>query len=998
MSEDPNRKQYLKWLYYRDPEDPFDELGPSFRYNKMPDPPEDWNPNQTDDRRVAAYLSDMGFFISAFDIEARGQITNPQEAYEETKKYIQSRKKALDKKSAKNKIEYINDCKRFFESRYDYEIDRNPSYSSQTENFLKKIDANEITETLHESSQIYLNSIQKEYGKNDLGIFDMYSGLMFELELFVDYSKRANIAESMGVHRVPYPVAVATTPEQIEILIDEFAEDPYDIDIKNKLKEGQLENDLKKNFAEEYPLYFNNIYPFFVQIIDLLIREGHVDNPLRRAGGDGIHIPIPNAANTRFFKLFQTFIGNVVANPKFGGIRIEDDEGKRIETSPREFSDLTSYQDRVDPIRFANSFNEKNRSLIAKMFKEKAQTPGSGITYGYENEIDIDPELKEQGIRAYILNTYQEFVIEGILMNHCIGDVGGEYLDHVDNGTGFAISIRQNDKPRGTAYYGFPGSGNLGAAPFGSKQYWTLLEFFGPHDHEPLPQIKMALKSIDSSYDGEWHGRNEEAQEDVEPEEVYDVDWMGEFYYETPSSSWNFLKDESFSDFEERVSKSQDYEVVEYTENDEGNPIHVYASDISDVSYENIQEARNELASDIQNELETTLDSLFDEELKNLFDYFEWIGEAKGLPTKYQGYNHRERAYKNYSYKDNLYFKIKKYFQGELNLTNLPAVLPEDRSNISELKELDKDLVMDLAGYALIEKFNEMQSYDGNSTFYSEEDYRATVEIVEQIFDSSKDIYDFKEKFDKITPDVLDSLLPEEASAPEREVPKQDIRLFYEMAPGYDPYYQPTENISKKELINWALNDEEVFNSGAAERIINDLYRMERIDQHGGWTRDLITRFLSEKGRHYFSPLMGEQDSGGNILINDLSPQDREDIANRFKQIKQQRSEIVPTSKTKSQPWEIVIDGDMGYDVIKACKTWKEAHKFLTKCFRDFENGKLNPKEEDNTSISAEAKMQDNWALQDIKNAKPEERWSFHFTHDNHSYVVCLQPVGYKED
>lgn len=99
-----------------------------------------------------------------------------------------------------------------------------------------------------------------------------------------------------------------------------------------------------------------------------------------------------------------------------------------------------------------------------------------------------------------------------------------------------------------------------------------------------------------------------------------------------------------------------------------------------------------------------------------------------------------------------------------------------------------------------------------------------------------------------------------------------------------------------------------------------------------------------------------------------------------------------------SNPWEIILDGDMGLDIVGTYQSWEDAHKALKEWFKDFTKNKVNPNEEDNKGISEDARRQDHYALEDIENAKENERWSFHFSHDNHAYTVCLQPVGYKED
>lgn len=52
-SQQKNLHNYMKWLYYRDPEDPHDDLGPNFKYQNMPDPPKEWQQEQMQRLKVA---------------------------------------------------------------------------------------------------------------------------------------------------------------------------------------------------------------------------------------------------------------------------------------------------------------------------------------------------------------------------------------------------------------------------------------------------------------------------------------------------------------------------------------------------------------------------------------------------------------------------------------------------------------------------------------------------------------------------------------------------------------------------------------------------------------------------------------------------------------------------------------------------------------------------------------------------------------------------------
>lgn len=101
---------------------------------------------------------------------------------------------------------------------------------------------------------------------------------------------------------------------------------------------------------------------------------------------------------------------------------------------------------------------------------------------------------------------------------------------------------------------------------------------------------------------------------------------------------------------------------------------------------------------------------------------------------------------------------------------------------------------------------------------------------------------------------------------------------------------------------------------------------------------------------------------------------------------------------SKKKPWEVVIDGDMGRDIVGAYSTWQGAYKALKAWLKEMSEGKIEPSEHDSEEISDAAKMEDKWALKSLKNANEEERWSFRFRHDHSQYTIALQPVGYKED
>ena len=109
------------------------------------------------------------------------------------------------------------------------------------------------------------------------------------------------------------------------------------------------------------------------------------------------------------------------------------------------------------------------------------------------------------------------------------------------------------------------------------------------------------------------------------------------------------------------------------------------------------------------------------------------------------------------------------------------------------------------------------------------------------------------------------------------------------------------------------------------------------------------------------------------------------------------RAEMLYTASEK--PWEVVLEGEHGRDIVGAYPNYKEAKKALKTWLKEMRGGKVNPKDPvDTKPISETAKMEDKWALMDLKNAPEDTRWSFRFRHDNTSYAVCLQPVGYIED
>lgn len=99
------------------------------------------------------------------------------------------------------------------------------------------------------------------------------------------------------------------------------------------------------------------------------------------------------------------------------------------------------------------------------------------------------------------------------------------------------------------------------------------------------------------------------------------------------------------------------------------------------------------------------------------------------------------------------------------------------------------------------------------------------------------------------------------------------------------------------------------------------------------------------------------------------------------------------------KPWEVVIDGETGRDIVGAYPCWKDAYKALQGWLKTYHKGDINEDDPvDTDEISDAAKMEDAWALKSLKNAVEDMKWSFRFRHDGSKYTVTLQPVGFKEE
>lgn len=94
-----------------------------------------------------------------------------------------------------------------------------------------------------------------------------------------------------------------------------------------------------------------------------------------------------------------------------------------------------------------------------------------------------------------------------------------------------------------------------------------------------------------------------------------------------------------------------------------------------------------------------------------------------------------------------------------------------------------------------------------------------------------------------------------------------------------------------------------------------------------------------------------------------------------------------------NQAWEVVIDGDKGYDVIGTFSSWEEARNNIRNWLQAFIEGYVNPDTWGSEGASQEAVKEDAWALDALADAVEGKRWSFSFSHDDSNYTLVLQPI-----
>jgi hypothetical protein len=92
-----------------------------------------------------------------------------------------------------------------------------------------------------------------------------------------------------------------------------------------------------------------------------------------------------------------------------------------------------------------------------------------------------------------------------------------------------------------------------------------------------------------------------------------------------------------------------------------------------------------------------------------------------------------------------------------------------------------------------------------------------------------------------------------------------------------------------------------------------------------------------------------------------------------------------------NQSWEIIIDGNKGYDHIGTYSSWEEGRNEIQRWLQSFISGYVNPDTWGNEGPSKDAVEDDARALSSIQQAAYEQPWQFDFDHDKARYSLILQ-------
>lgn len=1039
---DGNQKAYRKWLYWRNPEDSFDSLGPSWRYKDYPEPPQEWSENDPGyfDIKKAAKINKMGWQIQtnpdfySFDpFLAAGY--SPEEAIAITVRDVcDQNKKKLDVISENLYEQYVSAVEK------QQQAHRGPLPA--------RLDARgiwDISRKIYEGIGISRPQERLPTYEEAKPLFDIYKVLKYFIETNIVVKTESNDNEYEYYY----------IPDNFEEIASQIRKNPEAFASSN---DASIFARTKDDFDIHYPDYYNGgqknftgIYGFYKTIVEKIKEDPAY---LMHEGSEIQHLYLPNFASAEII-LSEMFKFQFITN-KFK-IQNRDENGKlkplkfnlkdavpggqrAIPTRPSIFRDL-------DIMREMQQLSSKEHpeGVIRGFFNDKV-IKNTMLYIDYGKDLELPEEISNDGYYAKLLTKPVDLLYNGWAMGHCIGH-DGKYGKTLDEGNGFAIEIGKDGASKGSAYYfgktdnavlGFSEDIKNSVSP---KEY-DLMEFFGPSNHEPIPSVKRILSFLDKNYDGEQFGHIKNIEEEFNYDDQTDLDYMDEYLYQEhiPPNNIQDLQDwaphHRFDGIDYikqgiRLSKSEEYQNYgDIVEDDDGGTyqVRLQPTDITDAVNEAIFDAGLDAAKQFFADPLNFNENYDKEKIEKYFIEFEdafkppYIGWIELFLHFARSTSPTGRDLMNYSPMPKFFNDIanalymtyqklpKEYeaagaFYTDLNSYDLNQVGVDDIKTENSLhamamlfaSDAPSEEVDDYSGLILKKIQSARSQEEVISILNGLPRFGTTTENINNFF-SIVEQYSYLESEEK------------------PETPTQNNKLF-DIKQKHDWYGVPP--------VNPPVNRhyfEYYDHYGTPEEFIHNAYQNGIIDAnlsaillefstYGIMSMDSLIRRINDKLRRG-----GVSDNEMEQLKNLLSPyylfKDPPDTTPYFvpalgETVEDSGSELVDSSgvwkqkvfaSAKKEPWEIVLDGDMGYDIVGAFESWKEAHKSVQSWLKDLSRGKLNPKEQDNTNISEDAKQQDAWALEDIKKAVEDERWSFHFCHDDHSYVLCLQPVGYKED
>jgi len=1052
---DNNQKAYRKWLYWRNPEDSFDSLGPSWRYKDRPEPPQEWSENDPGyfDIKKAAKINKMGWRIQtnpdfySFDpFLAAG--SSPEEAIAITVRDVcDQNKKKLDAISENLYEPYASAIEKALAEGPDTN-----GYGGLTHlrgDVPARLDPRRIwnnSRKIYEGIGISLPQERFPTYEEAKPLFDIYKVLKYFIE--------ANIVVNTGSDdEAPAEgYSYYYIPDNFEEIASKIQEDPERFASRN---DASIFARTKDKFDIHYPDYYNGgqknftgIYGFYKAICEKIKEDpAYLMSDDRDQRGHSVYLPNFASAERILAEMFKfQFITN-----KF---RIENrNENGKLKPFKFNLKDIPSllplpsspstttgpfaarpslFRD-LQIMREMQSLSSKEypQGIIRGFFNDKV-IKNTMLYIDYGKDLELPEEISNNGYYAKLLTEPVDLLYNGWAMGHCIGS-DDKYGNTLDAGNGFAIEIGKDGASKGSAYYFGKSDGEVLSFSEDIKnsvspKEYNLMEFFGPSNHEPIPIVKRILRFLDKEYDGEKYGHIQSIetetrfqdeidinfldgdflyQEHIPPADMQDLqDWAPHYRRSDVQSSINFIKEGI------ALSKSEEYQDYgEVEEDEEGNNVQVRLrpTDITDAVSQAIFDAGRDAAKrffaeplDFNEAYDKNKIEQYFLEFDNAFEppYIGWIELflhfSKDSPSAPKFFNDVANAlYMTYQKLPKEYEAAGK-FREDLNLlsvgvddikteNNLNAmamlfasnVLSEDVDDYSDLilKKIQsarsqQEVISILNGMSI-----EKQNINKFFSLVEEYSYLESQEEKPETPIQNNKLFDTIRYFDWGTPDLPAT---------------QRIKNEFQYYDYHGSISEFIDNAYQNDIIDANLHANLLDIAAVPSHrtaMFNLVNRINTKLKSGGFSENEV-----EQLKNLFSPYY--LFNGSEFLTNKPMVGDS-------------GSELVDSSgvwmqkvfeSAKKEPWEIVLDGDMGYDIVGAFESWKEAHKSVESWLKDLSRGKLNPKEQDNTNISEDAKQQDAWALEDIKKAVEDERWSFHFCHDDHSYVLCLQPVGYKED